>query len=188
MADEKLTSGAEAPDVPAVEPISAAEEEERRLRERYDNSFNGTYSHSLDNKGRLIVPQAFREQLGDTFVIGPSYDFKSIALYPTLVWMRMRDQYAQLSSFDSRLKRFLTHFDAMSYRDQECDNQGRLLLPARIRQRLLGEEKEVDVLGNFDHVCIMTREKNEEDFEDFIDSMPGTLDRINELAVMQRGS
>ena len=188
MAEEKLTSGAQAADESVAEPISTAEEADRKLMEAYEKTFIGTFSHSLDNKGRLIVPLAFREQLGDTFFIGPSFDFKAIALYPTLVWAKMREQYAQLSAFDSRLKRYLAQFDALSYRDQECDNQGRLLLPARIRQRLLGEDKDVDVCGAHDHVRIIARVKNEDDFEDFMDNIDDIQDRISELARLQLGS
>jgi len=184
MTDEQLTTSAEEVNAPSVEAADA----DQQLLEAYAKTFIGTFSHSLDNKGRLIVPLAFREQLGDTFFIGPSFDFKAIALYPTLVWAKMREKYAQLSAFDSRLKRYLAQFDALSYRDQECDNQGRLLLPARIRQRLLGEDKDVDVCGAHDHVRIIVRQKNEDDFEDFMDSMDDIQDRISELARLQLGS
>ena len=43
--------------------------------EHYEKCFIGSYSHSLDGKGRLVVPQSFREELGKTFYIAPSKDF-----------------------------------------------------------------------------------------------------------------
>lgn len=185
MTDEQLKTSAEKVN---ATPVETTDDAEKQLLQTYKKTFIGTFSHSLDNKGRLIVPLAFREQLGDTFFIGPSFDFKAIALYPTLVWAKMREQYAQLSAFDSRLKRYLAQFDALSYRDQECDNQGRLLLPSRIRQRLLGEDKDVDVCGAHDHVRIIVRQKNEDDFEDFMDNIEDIQDRISELAKLQLGS
>ena len=37
--------------------------------------FIGEYSHTIDAKGRLIVPSKFREQLGDEFVVTKGLDF-----------------------------------------------------------------------------------------------------------------
>ncbi|HOO12911.1 MAG TPA: hypothetical protein PK684_08155, partial [Bacillota bacterium] len=34
-----------------------------------DNVFIGEFQHSLDNKGRLIIPSKFREGLGERFVL-----------------------------------------------------------------------------------------------------------------------
>ena len=36
--------------------------------------FKGEYSHTIDGKGRLIVPSKFREQLGDEFVVTKGLD------------------------------------------------------------------------------------------------------------------
>ena len=42
--------------------------------------FIGSFNHSLDSKGRLVIPQGFREKLGETFCVAPSFDFQSIAI------------------------------------------------------------------------------------------------------------
>ena len=163
--------------------------EDAALLEKYNQIFIGEYSHSLDSKGRIIVPLAFREGLGDTFYIGPSFNFESIALYPNLVWAKLRDGYAKISRFDSGLKRYLEQFDALCYRGQECDSQGRILLPSRIRQRILGEEKDVTIAGNNDFVRIVARPAGEEQFEQFKNDLPGLLDRIDLLMQnMEHGS
>ena len=60
-----------------------APEKNEKLRAR---RFIGSYSHSLDSKGRLVIPQGFRDKLGETFCIAPSFDFRSIAIYPTEKW------------------------------------------------------------------------------------------------------
>lgn len=145
-------------------------------------AFMGSFPHSLDNKSRLIVPAAFRTQLGERFFIGPSFNFKSIALYPALVWARLREGYARMGAYDSRLNRYLEQFDALSYRDQECDAQGRVLLPSRIRQRILGDEKEVEISGSYDHVRISARPKAEQEFEDFMNDLPDIMDAINGIS------
>ena len=168
-----------------AEVAGAAEEllteEDRALLAKYSDTFIGSYSHSLDAKGRLVVPLAFRDRLGETFCIAPSFDFKSIALYPTLMWARMRDRYEKLSRINNSLKRYLEQLDALSYRGQECDGQGRVLLPSKIRQYILGEDKDVEITGANDHVRIVTRVAADEQFELFMADLPGILNDISAL-------
>ena len=167
----------------AAGPFAPSGPEDEALLAKYSATFIGTYYHTLDNKGRIIVPGGLRENLGETFCVGPSFDFSSIALYPTLVWARMREQYARLGSFDRSLNRFLEQFDALSYRDQECDAQGRVLLPTRIRQKILGEEKEVEIAGATDHIRIVARVESDDRFEAFKKDLPDILDAIGRLSM-----
>ena len=69
--------------------------------------FIGSFNHSLDNKGRLVIPQIFREKLGEVFCIAPSYDFQSIAVYPTEMWEKRNEQYERLGSLNPALNRYL---------------------------------------------------------------------------------
>ena len=142
--------------------------EDAALLEKYNKIFIGEYSHSLDSKGRIIVPLAFREGLGDTFYIGPSFNFESIALYPNLVWAKLRDGYAKISRFDSGLKRYLEQFDALCYRGQECDSQGRILLskPLLAHARL---EKPALIIGAGRRAEIWNPEVYEQTMADMTD-------------------
>ena len=156
-------------------------DEDRQLLEKYSRTFIGSYAHTLDGKGRLVVPLVFRESLGETFCIAPSYDFKSIALYPNLMWARMRDRYEKLGKMNSALKRYLEQLDALSFRGQECDNQGRVLLPAKIRACILENEKEVDITGANDHVRVVAHVAAEEQYSQFMADLPSILAEINSL-------
>ena len=160
-------------------------EEDRLLLLKHSNTFTGSFSHTLDNKGRIVVPQAFREMLGTQFWITPSYDFQSIAVYPELQYARMRERYAKMVSQSMRkeLIEFTEFLDALSYRGQECDAQGRVLLPARIRQIVLGEEKDVEITGANDHVRIVTRTAGDSRLAEFMKNLPGILDIIGSLNV-----
>lgn len=166
--------------LPTKPPLS---DEDMALLQKHRHTFIGTYGHSLDSKGRMVVPLAFRELLGERFYITPTFNFKAIALYPELEYARMREHYDQLLKVHRtpELQTYLQHFDAFSYRDQECDGQGRVLLPARIRQVLLGDEKEVDVSGGGDHVCIGPRPTVETSLGAFLGGMDGTLAVIGGL-------
>ena len=159
----------------------ALTEEDQQLLDKYSRTFIGSFSHSLDAKGRLVVPLVFRETLGATFCIAPSYDFKSIALYPNLMWARMRDRYDKLGKMNSSLKRYLEQLDALSFRGQECDNQGRVLLPAKIRSCILGDEKDVDITGANDHVRVVAHISADEQFQQFMADLPSILEDIGSL-------
>ena len=47
--------------------------------------FMGEYSHTIDTKGRLIIPAKLREQLGETCIMSKSYD-NCLAIYTTEVF------------------------------------------------------------------------------------------------------
>ncbi|MBQ9325374.1 MAG: hypothetical protein IJ246_06370 [Clostridia bacterium] len=165
----------------AIQPPLDAEEQ--RLA-AYEHSFIGWYSHSLDSKGRMVVPQSFREMLGESFYVAPSFDFKSIALYPRLAWARERDKYARLASFNTALSRYLEMFDALSFRDQECDSQGRILLPAKIRQMILGNEKDVEITGANDHVRVVASVKDAQNAQYFMDHVEEYTAILNQMGAM----
>ena len=103
--------------------------------------FIGSFNHSLDTKGRLVIPQNFRDKLGETFCVAPSFDFKSVAIYPTEKWEERNETYEKLGKLNPALNRYLEQFYALSYDEQTCDGQGRVLLPANIRQKILREER-----------------------------------------------
>ena len=70
--------------------------------------FIGSFNHSLDTKGRLVIPQNFREKLGEQFCVAPSYDFKSIAVYPTEMWEKRNEAYEKLGKLNPALNRYRT--------------------------------------------------------------------------------
>ena len=53
--------------------------------------FSGNYTHNIDPKGRVTIPAAYREALGDGFTIGLNNQFNAIALYPVEKWQQMSD-------------------------------------------------------------------------------------------------
>lgn len=158
--------------------------EDQALIDKYSHTFIGSYAHSLDNKGRLVVPQAFREDLGQTFYISPSLDFKSICLYTNLEWARTRDQYGRLGKLSGRFMKYLDQFDALSYRGQECDGQGRVLLPAKLRQLVLGDEKDVEITGATDHVRIVSEKVSEAMLKEVLASGDEFQSLFDELSKM----
>ena len=140
--------------------------------------FIGSFCHSLDAKGRLVIPQSFREKLGETFCVAPSYDFKSIAVYPTEMWEKRNEAYEKLGKLNPALNRYLEQFYALSYDGQSCDGQGRVLLPVNIRQKILGDERDVEITGANDHVRIVAETVSKESWDKFGSELPELLEMI----------
>jgi len=153
-------------------PFSPKTPEEMQCIQDAIGIFTGNHQHGVDSKGRVIVPQVFRKKLGSSFVVGPSRDFKSIALYPTLVWAQMMQEFKILEDhFIPSVAKEMKMMTTYSSLNQECDNQGRILLPAVLRQRILGDERDVNITGNRNHVCITACSVEENEWDDFVKNL-----------------
>lgn len=117
--------------------------------------FVGSYHHSIDAKGRMIIPAPFREALGERFAVAPSPDFQAVALYPIADWIARRDELAALVKRKPVAQPYLNMFTKYSYVDCESDAQGRLLMPQRIRSWRLGDARDVEVNGAYTHILIV---------------------------------
>jgi len=143
--------------------------------------FIGSYNHSLDSKGRLVIPQIFRERLGSSFCIAPGFDFGSVAVYPTAMWEKRSASYEKLGSMNPALNRYLEQFYALSFDEQSCDTQGRILIPSNIRAKILGEERDMEITGANDHVRIVAAESSRRTWDGFRQELPGLLELIAAL-------
>ena len=107
--------------------------------------FMSEYNHSLDAKGRVIVPQKFREQLGEKFVLSRGMDH-CLNLYTREAWKEFTDKLGQLPVLSSPDGRKVTRFFIAGAEEMETDKQGRILIPQVLREfaRL---DKEVVLAG-----------------------------------------
>lgn len=117
--------------------------------------FIGEYSHTIDAKGRLIVPARLREGLGDAFIVTKGLDGNCLSAYPMEEWKILENKLRSLplNNPDARrLTRYLTAGAALC----ELDKQGRILLPAVLRE-FAQLEKEVVLVGDMDRVEIWNK-------------------------------
>ena len=159
---------------PSVNKTETPEKNEKQPIRRFIGSFN----HSLDSKGRLVIPQGFREKLGESFCVAPSFDFRSIAIYPTEKWEERNETYERLGKLNPALNRYLEQFYALSFDEQTCDAQGRVLLPANIRQKILHEERDMEITGANDHVRVAAVSDSGDIWNEFQNQLPQLLDMI----------
>ena len=154
-------------------------------RPQLRRGFRGAYVHGLDAKGRMIVPASFRPALGEKFNICLTPDFKAIALYSTQGWELYYCTLLELLEKDMRMERVINLFSKYTYEDCECDAQGRVLLPQKLRGRFLTDAKEVEVSGVGSHIRVMRLEDAEKEEEEFSLEIPDVL--AFEAAIAAKG-
>ena len=117
--------------------------------------FFGSYDHSIDAKGRIIIPTVYRKDLGDSFTITVGLDDASIAIYPDAAFDEMVEALYRLNRRKPSVQRQQDHVAKFSYPGMQADGQGRVLLPVKLRQYILGEAKDVEISGALDHIRIV---------------------------------
>ena len=91
----------------------------------------GEYMHSIDAKGRVILPADFRSELGESFIITKGLD-NCLFIYTTSEWENLSDKLKQLPLAKAEARAFVRFFFSGA-RQLECDKQGRFLVPANLR-------------------------------------------------------
>ena len=91
----------------------------------------GEYEHSVDAKGRLILPADFRDEMGDQFVITKGLD-ACLFVYAQEEWEKLSQKLRQLPLSKPEARAFVRFFFSGA-RTLECDKQGRFLVPLTLR-------------------------------------------------------
>ena len=108
----------------------------------------GLHRHNIDAKGRLFIPAKLREELGSTFHVTIGED-GCLAVFSDKGWANFMNKVGQLPYSKAKQLRRVFAYAA----DCEPDGQGRILLPATLRDKVQ-LEKEVVITGSFDRVEI----------------------------------
>ncbi|MBR1586238.1 MAG: hypothetical protein IJ662_11900 [Clostridia bacterium] len=148
--------------------------------------FTGSFTHGIDAKGRMIIPAAFREPLGNVFAACPTPDFRAIGIYSLDGWSKRLNELVRLVEMDARAQELLDQFSKYSYTDCEMDAQGRLLLPQKLRAWRLGDATQVDVNGAFSHIRVLPAAKSKEQDDHFDEKFDNPLALIAEIQRGQR--
>ena len=127
--------------------------------------FMGEYNHTIDAKGRLIIPSKFREILGDAFVVTKGLD-GCLFVYDNEEWKRFEEKLRSLPITNKEARQFVRFFLAGAT-EAEVDKQGRILIPNVLRE-FAEITKDVVLVGGGSRIEIWSRERFEEtaSFED----------------------
>ena len=118
--------------------------------------FMGEYNHTIDAKGRLIVPSKFREQLGNEFVITKGLD-GCLFVYSNEEWENVQQSFREKSVASKDARKFMRFFFAGAA-TCEVDKQGRINIPNNLRE-YAGIEKDVVSVGVLSRVEIWSKDK-----------------------------
>lgn len=129
--------------------------------------FMGEYDHSIDSKGRIIIPSKFREDLGDKFFITLGLD-GCLFVYPKNEWQSFSEALLKLPG--TKEARQLQRLFFAQAAECEPDKQGRILIPAKLRESA-GLEKDIVLVGVLNKVEIWSKERwdSNNDYKDMDD-------------------
>lgn len=139
--------------------------------------FMGEYNHTIDAKGRIIVPSKFRETLGDTFVLTLGLD-GCLFVYPNDEWKGFLTKLNGLPG--SKEARQLQRYFLAGATECEIDKQGRILIPTKLRTAA-GLDKEVVFVGVLSKIELWSKERWEEN--NIYDDMDAVAEHMSDFGI-----
>ena len=128
--------------------------------------FVGQFEHTIDIKGRITIPNKFRNLLGEGFVITRSLD-GCLSIYDKEDWDKLKNKLNELPYTDERA-RDLKRFPLGSSDICEPDKQGRVLIPITLRKNA-NLVQDVMFVGVGDHIEVWDKNiwESKNDFSDY---------------------
>jgi MraZ protein len=113
--------------------------------------FLGTYAPRLDDKGRLILPARFRDDLQGGLVITKGQE-RCLSVWTPAGFKQLTESSGRISSTDAAGRAYLRILFSGAA-DEVPDKQGRVTIPPRLRE-YANLSRECAVIGAMDHVEI----------------------------------
>ena len=137
--------------------------------------FIGEYHHTIDEKGRIIIPAKFREELGNTFIITRGIE-NCLFVYSKENWAKITDKLSSLP-FTKKDARTFNRFFMSGATNVELDKQGRVNIskPLIDYANLL---KDCVIIGTGDRLEVWSQESWESFFDSTKDSMSDIAENL----------
>jgi len=136
-------------------------------------SFSGKYYYTIDPKGRIIIPAPFREIISSNYstklyVTNAPFD-KCLFIYPMEEWNRHLESIRSKPRSDEAIRYYLRRVIASAV-EIETDKQGRILIPASLREDA-SLNTNVVLAGQIEKIELWDRNEWDSSFD------PGKIDR-----------
>lgn len=138
-------------------------------------AFSGSFDHSLDGKGRVIIPASFREALGEDFTITINPTKTAVAIYPKEVWDLQLERLSHINPMDKVGLQYERYLMSVSFSGNNIDAQGRVLVPQKLRAKI-GLTRDIVFVGLNHYIEIWDAEtyakvetETEDNFENLVD-------------------
>jgi MraZ protein len=118
--------------------------------------FIGEYQHSIDSKGRIIIPSKYREDLGEHFVLTKGLD-ECLFVYSYNEWKDFESKLATLPLTSKDARAFVRFFFAGAT-ECEFDKQGRIIIPGNLRE-YAQIKKEAVIIGVSNRLEVWSKDK-----------------------------
>lgn len=143
--------------------------------------FRGSSFHTIDDKGRIIIPARFRDQIkgdGSNGLMVSRMD-NCLVAYTFDEWNKIENRIFSLAEKSQSMRRFRRVFIGGAH-ECICDKQDRILVPPALRQ-YANLEKDIVIVGVLDHLEIWSRDNWEQENLDLEKDMQ-EKDVRNEIA------
>ncbi len=122
-------------------------------------AFSGKYYYTIDPKGRIIVPAPFREIISSNynpklFITNAAFD-SCLQIFPQEEWNRLEEKVRQLPGMLEEVRYFKRRVIA-SAQEVELDKQGRILVPASLREDA-GLNSDIVIVGQIEKIELWDR-------------------------------
>lgn len=135
--------------------------------------FMGEFRHTIDTKGRLIIPAKFREELGETFIVTRGMD-GCLFGYTQEDWIDLQNKLKKLPLTKKDARAFIRFLYSAAV-ECEFDKQGRITIPKALRVH--GElEKKCVIVGVSDRFEVWSEKR----WDAFADDAEENFDEIAE--------
>ena len=137
--------------------------------------FIGEYHHTIDEKGRIIIPVKFREELGNNFIITRGIE-NCLFIYSEENWAKITDKLNSLP-FTKKDARTFNRFFMSGATNVELDKQGRV----NISKPLIDYAsliKDCVIIGTGDRLEVWSQESWESFFDSTKDSMSDIAENL----------
>ena len=121
--------------------------------------FRGLSNHTIDSKGRLIIPARFKELINDgeqSGVMVSKMD-RCLVAYPFGEWEKIEVRILDMAERSDAMRRFRRVFIGGAF-ECICDKQDRILIPPSLRE-YAELKREISLVGVLDHFEIWARDQ-----------------------------
>jgi MraZ protein len=142
--------------------------------------FIGQYSHSIDSKGRVIIPSKYREELGETFILTKGMD-PCLIIYTMAEWSSYMEKMAKLSITNASIRAHIRQFTSAAV-ECEPDKNGRILIPANLK-KYASLEKDIVSVGVISRIEIWDSATFEEKENGIVELDEDAKRQMNEVGL-----
>ena len=146
--------------------------------------FYGEYEHTIDKKGRLIVPSKFRDSFKEYDIerlyITRGLD-RCLFLFTENEWKSQESKFKSISFTKSESRKFNRIYFAGATKI-ECERQGRILIPKYLKD-YAGIKRDVMIIGVSNRIEVWSKEA----WQHYYNGAKDSFEDIAEKLMMQEG-